>query len=170
MLYDFHIYKKWGIYLPVEKISNRPHLNVLNDDTALYDSLTDNHKAVALMAILSRHHLDKLIDKNIPKIARNFLKKISEGIEKTGIITDVTKGRPVFQHRTCAEYFAARWLCDNKLASQTFLRDHILVLGYGVVREIVDTILASDNWLHLVGPNADVGEFEKLLSRKESIC
>jgi hypothetical protein len=129
VLYDLHIYMKWGIYLPVEKIYNRPHVNVLDDDTALYDSLTDKYKAVALMAILSRHHLDKLTDKNIPKIARNFLKKVTEGVEKTGIITAVTNGRPVFRHRTCAEYFAGRWLRDHKLASQTFLRDHIFVLG-----------------------------------------
>jgi hypothetical protein len=110
VLYDLHIYMQLGIYLPVEKIYNQPHVNVLDDDTALYDSFTDKHKAVALMAILSRHHLDKLTDKNILKIARNFLKKISEGVEKTGIIADVTNGRPVFRHRTCAEYLAARWL------------------------------------------------------------
>lgn len=64
-------------------------MNVLNDDTDLYDSLTDNHKAAALVAILCRHHLDKLTDKNMPKIARDFLKKLCEGEEKTGIITDV---------------------------------------------------------------------------------
>lgn len=73
VLYDLYISKKWDIYLPEEKISNRPHVNVLNDDTALYDRLTDNHRVVALVAILSRHHLDKLTDKNIPKIARDFL-------------------------------------------------------------------------------------------------
>jgi hypothetical protein len=104
-------------------------VNVLNDDTDLYDSLADNHEDVALVAILSRHHLDKLTEKNMPKIARNSLEKISEGVENTGIITDVIDGKPVFQHRTCAEYFAARWLYDHKLASQTFLRAHMFVLG-----------------------------------------
>jgi hypothetical protein len=170
VLYDLYINKKWDIYLPEEKISNRPHVNALNDYTALYDSLTDNHKAVALVAILSRHHLDKLTDKNTPKIARNFPKKVSEGADKTEIITNVIDGRPVFRHCTCAKYFAAWWLCDHKLASQTFLRDHIFVLWYGVVRKMVDRILASDNRLHLAVPNADVGEVEKLLSRKESMC
>ena len=78
VLYDDYINKKWDIYLPEEKISNRPHVNVLNDDTALYDSLTDNHKSVAMVAILSRYHLDKLTDENTPKIARNFLNKIAK--------------------------------------------------------------------------------------------
>jgi hypothetical protein len=108
----------WDIYLPEEKIFDRPHVNVLNDDTALYDSFTDNHKTAALVAILSRHHLDKLTVKYIPKIARDFLKKTSESVEKTGIITNVIDGRPVFQHRTCAGYFTARWLCNHKLASE----------------------------------------------------
>lgn len=31
-------------------------------------------------------------------------------------------------------------------------------------------MLASDNRLHLAVPNTDVGEVEKLLSRKESVC
>lgn len=145
-------------------------MNVLNDDTALYDSLTDNQKAAALVTILSRHHLDKLTVKNIPKIARDFLKKTSESVEKTGIMTDVIDGRPVFQHRTCDEYFAVRCLCDHKLARQTFVRDRVFVLGYGVARKMVHRILVSDNRLHLAVPNAYVGEAEKLLSRKESIC
>jgi len=132
----------------------------------VYESLTDNHKAAALVLILSKQYLNKHTEKNIPKIARYFLKKISEGVEKTGIITDVIDRRPVFQHLTCAEYFAALWFCDHKLASPTFLRDHVFVLGYGVVRKMVDRILASDNRLHLAVPNADVGEVEKLPSRK----
>jgi ankyrin repeat protein len=171
VLYDLYIIKNLDIYLPEENISNRPHVNVLNDDTALYDSLKDNHKALALVAILSiHHHLDKITDKTIPKIARDFLKKISEGVKKTGIITDVIDGRPAFQHRTCAEYFTALCLCDHKLASQTFLRYHKFVLGYSVARQMVDRILASDNRLQLAVPNTDVGEVEKLLSRKESVC
>jgi hypothetical protein len=35
VLYDLYINKKWDIYLPEEKISNRPYVNVLNDDAAL---------------------------------------------------------------------------------------------------------------------------------------
>jgi hypothetical protein len=106
VLYDLYTNKIWDIYLPEEKISDRPHVNMLNDNTALY-SRTDNHKAAALVAILYRHHLDKLTVKNIPTIARDFLKKTSKSVEKTEIITDVIDGRPVFQHRICAEYFAA---------------------------------------------------------------
>jgi ankyrin repeat protein len=170
LLYDLYIKKKWDIYLSEKKISDRTNVNVLNDDAALYDSFIDNHKAAALVAIFSRHHLEKLTDKDIPKVARDFLKKISEGLEKTGIISDVIDGRPVFQHRTCAEYFVARWLCDHKLASQTFLRDHIFELGFGIVRRMVDSILVKENRVHLAVLNSDVREVEKLLRRKDSIC
>lgn len=164
VLYDLYTNKIWDIYLHEEKFFDLPHVNVLNIDTVLYDSLTDNHKAAALVAILSRHHLDKLTVKNIPKITKDFLKKTSESVEKTKLITDVIDGRPVFQHRTCAEYFAARCLCDQKLSSHSFVRDHIFLLGYGVARKIVDRILASDDRLHLTVPNAYVGEAEKFLS------
>ena len=74
-MYDLYINMKWDIYLHEEKISNRPHVNVLNDDTALYDSLKYNHKALALVANLPIYYLDKITNKNIPKIARDFLKK-----------------------------------------------------------------------------------------------
>ena len=35
---------------------------------------------------------------------------------------------------------------------------------------INEFLLASNNRLHLAMPNTDVGEVEKLLSRKESVC
>jgi len=35
VLYDLYINKTWDNFLPEEKISNRPHMNVLNEDTTL---------------------------------------------------------------------------------------------------------------------------------------
>ena len=62
-------------------------MNVLTDDEALRDIFRDNHKAAALMAILSAHHLEKLNDKDVLKKSAHFLQKV-EDLEKTGVITN----------------------------------------------------------------------------------
>ena len=88
---------------------------------------------------------------------------------KTGIITDVIDSRPVFQHRTLAEYLAARWLCDNIQTSQTFMRDHIFESGFCEVRRMVDRILADKCTLHEAVLNSNMRHVAKLLKRKGSI-
>jgi hypothetical protein len=71
-----------------------------NEDTELHKTFMHNHMAAALVAILSTQQIQKLTDKQLWKTASNFLKKITEGPENTGIIIYVIEGRPVFQHRT----------------------------------------------------------------------
>jgi ankyrin repeat protein len=168
-IYDFYVKKKWSVYLSEKKLSDRTNVNVLSDDEALYDIFIDNHKAAALMAILSTHHFEKLKDKNVLQKGTNFLQKISEGLEKTGIITDVMEGRPLFQHRTFAEYFVATWLCDNIQGSQIFMGDHIFEAGFGVVRSMVDRILADRCPLHEAVLNSNMRYVAKLYQRKEAI-
>jgi ankyrin repeat protein len=169
MLYDFYLKKKWDIYLSDKKYSDRTNVNAITDDDALYDIFMDNHKAAALMAILSTQNLEKLKDKNVLKKGSDFVQKINQGLEKTGIITNVIEGRPVFLHRTFAEYLVASWLCDNNLVSQVFMRDHLFEPEFGVVRSMVDRILADKYVLHEGVLNSDVRHIVMLLQRKESI-
>jgi hypothetical protein len=121
MLYELYVKKKWDIYLSEQKLSDHTNVNVLTDDHALYDIFIENQKATALIAILSSQHIKKLHDKDILKKGIDFLQKIDQGLNKTGIITGKTKGRTLFLHCTFTEYFVARWLCDNILASQKFV-------------------------------------------------
>jgi hypothetical protein len=170
MLYNLYVNKKWDIYLTDKKISDRTNVNVLTDDEALYDIFIDNHKAAALIAILSTHQIKKFNDKDILKKVSDFLQKIDQGLEKTGIITDIIEGRPVFLHRTFAEHFVARRLCDNFLDSQVFMRDHLFESGFGVVRSMMDRILADKFPLHEAVLNADIQHAAELLKKtKESI-
>jgi hypothetical protein len=169
MLYNLYVKKKWDIYLTDKKNSDRTNVNVLTDDEALYDIFIDNHKAAALMAILSTQQLEKLNDQNVLKKGSDFLQKIIQGFEKTGIITDVIEGRPVFLHRTLAEYFVAGRLCDNITAGRVFMRDHLFESEFGVVRSMVDRILADKCPLHEAVLNTNMPHVAKLLKRKGSV-
>jgi hypothetical protein len=130
--------------------------------------------AAALVAILSTNQLEKLTDKTVVEGVLAFLQKVTEGTEKTGIIIDVIEGRTVFQHRTLAEYFVARLLCDNFCddisAIKMFMRDHLFESGFGVVRSMVDRILADKYPLHEAVLNSNMRYVARLLERKESIA
>jgi ankyrin repeat protein len=169
VLYDLYVKKKWDIYLSEKKCSDRTNVNVLTENAALHEHFIHNHTVAALVAILSTKHLQKLADKTIAEKSRQFVQKIDEDVEKTGIITDAIEGRPVFQHRTLAEYFVARWLCDNILDSQQFMRDHIFERGFGAVRSMVDRILAHECSLHEAVLNSNLRHVTRLLREKQSV-
>jgi energy-coupling factor transporter ATP-binding protein EcfA2 len=169
MLYDLYLNRKWDIYLSDKKFSERTNVNMLKDDDFLHDIFIENHKAAALMAILSTHHFEELNDKNVLKIGAAFLHRIEQGLEKTGVINSIMEGRPVFQQRKIANYFVARWLCDNFLASQTFMREHLFESGFGEIRIMVDRILANNCPMHEAVINLNVRYVALLLERKGSI-
>jgi len=169
MLYDCYVNKKWDIYLSEKTLCDRTNVNVLTDDVVLYDIFINNHKAAALIAILSTQQLEKLNDKNVLKQVADFLQKIEQGLEKTGIITDIIEGRPVFLHRTFAEYLVAKRLCDDISESKLFMRDHLFESGFVVVRSMVDRILADKCSLHEAVLNSNMQHVTRLLKMKESI-
>jgi hypothetical protein len=169
MLYDLYVEKKWGIYLQDKKLSDPTNVMARNDDAELHETFIHNHRAAALVTILSTQQLEKLADKTIAERARAFVQKITEGDEKTGIIIEVIEGRPVFQHRTLTEFLAARWLCDNLQNGQIFMVDHLFEPGFRVVRSMVDRILADKCTLHEAVLNSSCKDFIKLLRKKESM-
>jgi len=169
MLYDSYVEKKWDIYLSEKKVSDRTNVNVLTDDNALHKTFIDNLTAAAFVAILSTTQLEKLADKTIANIASDFLNNIEKGEEKTGLILDVIEERPVFQHRTLAEYFVAKRLCKNFSPSEIFMRDHLLESEFGAVRSMVDRILADKCPVHQAVLNSNVHHVTELLRQTKSI-
>jgi ankyrin repeat protein/energy-coupling factor transporter ATP-binding protein EcfA2 len=167
MLYNKYVEKKWDIYLSDKKLSDETNVNAQNDDLELQKAFIHNHMVAALMAILSTQQLEKLTDKTITEGARDFLQKITAGVEKTGIIIEVIEGRPVFQHCTLAEYLAAMWLCDNFQHGQIFMRDHLFESAFCVFRSMVDKILADKYPLHKAVLNSSLIQVEELLRKKE---
>jgi hypothetical protein len=169
ILYDIYVEKKWDIYSSVKMISDHTNVNVLNDDKSLHKAFIDNHTAAALVAILSKHQLEKYPDKTIVKISSEFLKNIEKEDEKTGLIINVIEERPVFQHRCLAEYFVARRLCGDISADKEFMRHHLFESEFGAVRSMVDRILADKCPVHEAVLNSHVGQVTQLLQQKESI-
>jgi hypothetical protein len=169
MLYELYVEKEWDIYLSDKMCSDRTKVMVRNDELEAHKTFLHNHMAAALVTILSKQQLEKLTDKTIAERDTEFLEKITEGMEKTGIIIDVIGGRAVFQHRNLAEYLAARWLCDSFQKSQTFMRDHLFETGFHVVRSMVDRILADKYPLHKAVINSSFNQAEKLLRMKKSL-
>jgi hypothetical protein len=169
LLYDLYVKKKWDIYLSEKKLSDRTKVSVLTDDDALRDIFIESHKGAALMAIFSTQQLEKLNDKNLLQKGLDLVKKIEKDLEKTGIIFGIIEGRPVFVHRTFAEYFVASLFCDNTIANQELMRDHLFESGFDGIRSMVDRILANKCPLHQAVLNSNFPHVEKLLKRKESI-
>ena len=97
------------------------------------------------------------------------MQTIKQGIEKTGIITDDTELSHVFQQRPLAEYFIAKWLCDNLQTSRPFMSDYLLELGFVVVRSVVDRILAYKYPLHQAVLHSNMLLVAKLLKRTKSV-
>ena len=76
-----------------------------------YDAKDILHDGYVLEALLSY----SVHEGNVPVIKiNNFIKEVREGIEKTGIITQIHDEIPQFTHRIFAEYFAACWMNENK--------------------------------------------------------
>jgi len=168
MLYDLYLNRKWDIYLSDKKFSDQTNVNMLTDDDFLRDVFIDNHKAAALKVILSIQ-FEWFIDKKVLQQGADFLQKINQGLEKTGIINSIIEGRPVFQHQPLAEYLAARWLCDNFQNGQTFRGDLLFESRFRGLRSMVDRILAEKCPLHEAVLNSDLIQVERLLRRRESI-
>jgi len=135
ILYDLYVEIKGDIYLSKNKDF---------DGTKVKDppkkTFKGNLMYAALVAIFSPEQLKELPDKRIVKVTRIFLQNFDEIEEELGITIDDIKGRPVFQHRTLAEYLAARWLCNNLQDCQSFIRDHLSQSGFHVLRSMVDKI------------------------------
>jgi len=166
---ESYINEKWDIYVVDKKDSHKANVSVRIDDDALHEIFIDKHKAAALMATLPTHHLEKINDMKIKKMGANFLQKIEQGLEKTGIIIDIIEKQPVFQSHIVAEYFVAVWLCDNVQASQTFMREHLLESRFDVVRGMVDRILAGKGTIHEAVLNLNMQDVARRLKRKGTI-
>ncbi|XP_049299994.1 uncharacterized protein LOC125772378 isoform X12 [Anopheles funestus] len=79
---------------------------------------------LAMLNIFNNGVEIKLLSDKEQQEAVEFMREISQGNEKTGIIRDIRDDVPHFIHRIFAEYFAATWIYANKhlLKSESFFR------------------------------------------------
>jgi hypothetical protein len=143
MLYEFYVKKKRDIYLSEKKLSDHTNMNVLTNDHALYDIFIDIHKAAALIAILSTHHLEKLYDKDL--------------LKKRYIFSAENRPRP-------GENRYNNWRNGRTTSFSTPLE-----FGFGVVRILVDSTLAPKCPLHQAVFNSSKRYVARLLGKKGAI-
>jgi hypothetical protein len=106
----------------------------------LRESNISNHQICSLITVFGQQAKHFIKQNNI-----NFLKKIREGQEKLGIITQVGfDNTPVFLHQTYAEYFAATWLAENWKHTKKVKKLFIHIFSsktFSMVRLFFDRIL-----------------------------
>ncbi|XP_058126161.1 uncharacterized protein LOC131267326 [Anopheles coustani] len=69
---------------------------------------------LALFTVMSEDEAKQLLTDEEQNDALDYLSKIRNGSEKSGIIEGVVNNVPLFIHRLFAEYFAARWFFSNQ--------------------------------------------------------
>ncbi|PNF28357.1 hypothetical protein B7P43_G17916 [Cryptotermes secundus] len=84
-----------------------------------------------------------------------------------GITEKILKIKPVFIHRTSAEYFAALWFAMNFEKPQSYLNIKMFEPNFQMVRKFFDQVLAHKFLLHLAVLNLVKVLVETLLSEKK---
>lgn len=90
-----------------------------------------------------------------------------EGNDPAGIIEEILRIKPVFIHRTFAEYFAALWFAKNFEKFRSYLNIKMFEPNFQIVRNFFDQVLAHKFPLHLAVLNLDKVLVETLLSEKK---
>jgi ankyrin repeat protein len=90
-----------------------------------------------------------------------------EGTEQAGIIEEILKVKPVFIHRTFAEYFAALWFAKNFEKLQSYLQIKMFEPNFQIIKNFFDQIVAYAFPLHLAVLNLDKDSVETLLAEKK---
>ncbi|XP_069701730.1 uncharacterized protein [Periplaneta americana] len=130
------------------------------------ESLQRNHMESSLLVILPPDHIDYFQRLGFlnTKEMQSFLKTTEEGKEKTGIIVQVLNDKPLFIHRTFAEYFTALWLANHhKHLDKKYLLEYVFDPNLQIVRNFFDRILAEDCNLHTAVLNEDKSSVQNLL-------
>ncbi|GAB6032265.1 hypothetical protein CHUAL_010907 [Chamberlinius hualienensis] len=171
-LYDKFILTKFDIYWVGKRTVDTTSAYESNIKDNFYSSVfVIEHELASLYALFSKVKSDKLLNRSQIAQVNNFVKKVDDGLEKTGIINQVCNGRPEFVHRTFAEYFAAKFFSDNfnNMKINQFLKQ-ILFEDIGkVIRRFLDRFFATSSsdvncyQIHMLTLNNDVDQIEKIL-------
>nr|XP_021186033.2 uncharacterized protein LOC110373177 isoform X1 [Helicoverpa armigera]XP_049705116.1 uncharacterized protein LOC110373177 isoform X1 [Helicoverpa armigera] len=99
------------------------------------NSFFDIHKIIAAYVIFVKTDEVQFLDsKDINKIV-DFIERLKQGEEKTGIIEQIVQNQPKFVHYTFAEYFATELLCDRMKSSHC---------GDSLWKYLISTFFLSD--------------------------
>ncbi|KAK7864150.1 hypothetical protein R5R35_007664 [Gryllus longicercus] len=104
----------------------------------------NRHMLCALFSLLDITELGLL---NLLDIFEN-VSKLVEDIKRYGIIQSIVNKKPIFFHRTFAEYFCAMWFSKNIDKSREFLKRKLFDSNFKSVLQFFDYFLIKGHELH----------------------
>ncbi|PNF42062.1 hypothetical protein B7P43_G10993 [Cryptotermes secundus] len=149
-----HMISAVFLLLPTDEMKNLPDLDLMID------------RFKSFLATLEEGNDPTGIIKQI-QFFESFTDIGHEGKELAGITEKILKIKPVFIHRTFAEYFAALWFAKNFEKLQSYLNIKMFEPNFQMVRKFFDQVLAHKFPLHLAVLNLDKVLVETLLSERK---
>ncbi|XP_039432348.1 uncharacterized protein LOC120415041 [Culex pipiens pallens] len=133
-LYEKFIDLKFNVILMEEKHKlnlNQPFIKKQNKNN--FQQFQDKHKLAAIYTQFNKTDVDKMISKEQMDTVQNLLNDVENSVEKTGIITRVVDGKPMFVHQTYAEFFAAAFFWEKYVSLKgepfvTFIKHSLVCL------------------------------------------
>lgn len=146
-LYEKFIKLKFDIYNKEKKKEITSNLSVKYDNESLFKNFLTIHQHAALYTMLAKPELYSLLTEKQRNDIKKFLINVQNGIERTGIITQIIDNKPEFLHTTLKEYFAALFLIEqlqNNWRDEELLLIKILVQSeYEIMRLFFNGLLTK---------------------------
>jgi ankyrin repeat protein len=104
------------------------------------------HEAYAMNTLFNEKMIEKLLTVTDKK-RTIVMNGTDDGMQRTGITIGIVNQRPIFVHRTFAEYFAANWFVKhlNHSGIKELLRKVLFESGNEIFRNFFDRILCKVN-------------------------
>uniref|UniRef100_A0A4Y0BIT0 NACHT domain-containing protein n=1 Tax=Anopheles funestus TaxID=62324 RepID=A0A4Y0BIT0_ANOFN len=143
-------------------------------EVRLKKEIMKQHMLLAMYVIFDAKDREKLLSKVEKKRAKNIIKKVNQGAEKTGIVLGVQDGLPQFLHRIFAEYFSACWLFENwkRFKNESIFYSKVIWSNsFSKIREFFDRLILRESKgcdLHLALVNDSFNQVKEILSNNPS--
>jgi ankyrin repeat protein len=161
--YKKFVETKLEIYITEKEKADLTNASVQISHERLKKSFLKYFEACALVAILPSEMLKSLHNTKIERKTQRFLRDVQDGKDNTGIVINVVEGKPLFVHRTFAEYFTAHWFSKNFELNRNVMEHILFDFKYSFVTEMLNGMLTSHHPLHRAVLEWDEERLETLL-------
>jgi len=147
-LYDLFVKRKFDIFLE-DKIYVDLSRFPIKYYNILYKIFLEEHGKLALVRMFSEDDVKKLLPES-EKSIKELMEEIQIGKERSGLVDQVSDGKPQFIHLTFAEYFVAKFFVtkiadedeSNKTLIEFFCKKLLSSLSkFEVVRAFIESIV-----------------------------
>ncbi|XP_049291729.1 uncharacterized protein LOC125768326 isoform X1 [Anopheles funestus] len=146
----------------------------ITKEVRLKKEIMKQHMLLAMYVIFDAKERETLLSKGEMKRAKNIIKKVNKGEEKTGIVLGIQGGVPQFLHRIFAEYFSACWLFENwkRFKNESIFHSKAIWSdSLRKTREFLDRLILKESKgcdLHMALVNGSNEQIEEILRNNPS--